>query len=336
MAARMRSSPLVRLGILGVLWGITFPMSRLGVAAGADPFLLVVLSFAVAVAISAPLAALRRSPTYSARRALESMGLGALLIAGINLPLFWGVRFATGGVASIVYATAPLLSLGAARLLGGGARLGSRGPVALALGLGGVLVLGLASGGVAIASAWGLAAFGLGATCQGFGAVAMGRLRPKGEGPWGSTFQFAGGGLASLAVFMGVSPSVSVVWNDRVLTAVLYVGIVSFVIGYALFFDLLRTLGPVGANQVAFLNPVSALALGVLAFGEPFALPELGGLALVLLALTLLQGPGANRGPAPGASGGGGDRTRGASPPLPEVNSARPPIEEARARRTGR
>lgn len=304
-------SVLPRLVVLGILWGATFPISRLGVDAGASPFLLVTIAFAIAAAVTAPVAALRRSPFPSGRSIAESAGVGALLIGGINLPLFWGERFATGGVASIVYATAPMVSLGFVAMLGTGERVGQRGAFALVLGLAGVAVLALASGGAAISSAWGLASFAVGAVCQGAGAVTLGRLRPRGEGPWGETFQFVGGGALSLAVVAIAVPKVALVWSPPVVVSVLYVGVVSMAIGYALFFDLIRRYGAVGANQVTFLNPVVALVLGVVVFAEPLAAEEVGGLALILLALALLHlpRPGARQAvppsaPAPSPAGG--------------------------------
>jgi drug/metabolite transporter (DMT)-like permease len=290
--SRGPGSFLPRLLLLGVLWGATFPVSRLGVTAGANPFVLVTVAFGIAAAVTAPVAAAARSPFPPARSLLASAAVGALLMGGINLPLFWGERYATGGVASIVYATSPMVSLGFVALLGTGERIGRSGGPALLLGFAGVVVLALASGGAAITSLWGLVAFGVGAVCQAAGAVTLGRLRPHGEGAWGETFQFLGGGAVSLAFVVALVPRPS--WSGGVpaLASVVYVGVVSMAVGYAIFFDLIRRYGAVSANQVTFLNPVVAVVLGVLAFGEPFALEEVGGLALILVALALLHVPG--------------------------------------------
>jgi len=293
--SRGPASALPRLVLLGTLWGATFPISRLGVAAGASPFVLVTIAFGVAIVVTAPVAALGRGPLPSRRSMVESAGVGALLIGGINLPLFWGERFATGGVASIVYATAPMVSLVFVAVLSTGERVGRRGGFALVLGLAGVAVLALASGGATITNPWGLASFGLGAVCQGAGAVLLGRMRPRGEGAWGETFQFVGGGIASLAVAAVLVRSFSIPWSVSVVVTVGYVGVVSMAAGYAIFFDLIRRHGAIGANQVTFLNPVVALVLGVVVFAEPFAFEEVGGLVLILLALALLHllGPSA-------------------------------------------
>jgi drug/metabolite transporter (DMT)-like permease len=301
--------PLLRLSVLGIFWGITFPISRLGVMAGSDPFLLVAVDFALAAAVSAPIAAALRRPFPAWRGLAESAAVGALLIGGINLPLFWGVKFVTGGAASVVYAASPLVSVGFAKLAGSGERIGASGILALGLGLTGVLVLVLAAGGATITNPAGLAVFALGATCQGAGAVLLVRLRPRGEGAWGETFQFIGGCAVSLVVVAAIAPHSSIAWNTDGIVSILYVGLVSLAAGYALFFDLLRTHGAVRANQVTFLSPVVALATGAVAFGEPFVPEEGVGLALILAALALLYlrggraAPGDRVGPAPSTLG---------------------------------
>ncbi|HEV8049549.1 MAG TPA: EamA family transporter, partial [Thermoplasmata archaeon] len=133
-----RTGGLPQLLLLGVLWGATFPIARVGVAAGADPFLLVVLDLVLAAAVMAPVAVLTRSVRPAPRELARSAGLGAILIAGINLPLYWGLQHATGGSASIVYATSPILSLLVLYAIGSPVALHRRQLVALTLGLGGV------------------------------------------------------------------------------------------------------------------------------------------------------------------------------------------------------
>ena len=321
---------LPRLLLLGVLWGITFPVARLGVAAGANPFLLVAAAFGIATLLAAPAALLRHAALPSARSLAASAAVGALLIGGINLPLFWGVRFATGGVASIIYATSPLVSLGILALLGSGQRVGPRTVAALVLGVLGVAVLAFAAGGAAVTSVWGLAAFGLGTVCQGAGAVALGRLRPTGETPWGETFQFVGGGAASLVVVAAIAPTLTLPATAPVLVSLVYVGAVSMAAGYALFFDLLRRGGAVGANQVTLLNPIVAVAFGALLLGEPFAPEEPGGLVLILLALVLLHLPG--RGPR----GAAAPRRRSDPGPLRRRRARRPEVSQALEVKPGR
>ncbi len=282
------------------MWGATFPVARLGVAAGADPILLVVLDLLLAASLMAAVAALTRTHRPSVRALAQSAALGALLIAGINLPLYWGLRGATGGTASIVYATAPIISLVVLGLLGGSIAFRRRQVAALVVGLGGVAVLGFATAGpVLVAGLAALAAFALGAACQGTGAVLIGRARPRGEDPWGLTFQFVGAAAASLVALPILSPAPAFPVTAATVGSVVFVGVLSLVVGYTLFFDLIQRVGAVRANQVTFLNPVVAVGVGVVVFGERFVPLELGALALVVLALALLQPDSESRSSTP-------------------------------------
>ncbi len=59
-------------------------------------------------------------------------------------------------------------------------------------------------------------------------------------------------------------------------------------VGYTLYFYLHHRVGPGQSNLVAYINPVAALSIGTLLFGEPFEWWELAGFALILVGLTLL------------------------------------------------
>jgi len=293
-------SGIPQLVLLGVLWGAIFPIARIAVAAGANPFLLVVLDLALASAVMAPVALLSGEARPSGRSLLGSAGLGALLIAGINLPLYWGLQHATGGSASIVYATAPILSLVVLRLLRSSGPVRPRQLGALAVGLGGVVILGLGTtGGNLAAGAAALAAFGVGALCQGVGAVVAGRARPAGEGTWGLTFEFVGGTTAALVALPFLARAPTFPLNATTVGSVAYVGAVGIAVGYLVFFRLIHRFGAVRANQVTFLNPVVAVAAGVLVFGERFVPLEGVALVAIVVALALLQPPSARGSPGP-------------------------------------
>jgi drug/metabolite transporter (DMT)-like permease len=276
--------------LLGLLWGAIFPIARIGVEAGADPFLLVVLDLLLATAVMAPIALVTRTPRPPLRTAAESIGLGALLIGGINLPLYWGLRIATGGTASIVYATAPILSLVVLWVVGTSAAIHLRQAGALVVGLAGVVLLGFAATGSSLVAGLGaLAAFGIGAACQGVGAVLVGRARPKGEDHWGLTFQFVGGATAALIALPFLSRSPALPLSVPTVGSIVYVGVFGVVTGYTLFFGMIHRFGAVRANQVTFLSPVVAVCAGVLVFGERFQPLEGAALVAIVIALALLQ-----------------------------------------------
>jgi drug/metabolite transporter (DMT)-like permease len=299
-----------RLALLGLLWGTTFPMVRLGVAAHANPFLLLAAALAVAAAGMALLAWAFPDAAVSGRALLGSLGLGAILIGGNNLFLFWAVQFTTGGVASVVYATIPLLSVLVALPLGVGER--PTAPMAAALGLGllGVVVLGVVSTGTSlVTNGWAIAGLFGGAVAQSVGAVLVMRARPLGESRAGQAAQFTGAATAALVVTAAYGGAWRLPASAPVVGALLYFALFSAIAGYTVYFALIRKIGAVGANLVTYLNPLVALAVGVFLLGEAFASSELLGLALILGAVAVLEWGGRRRRAAANA----GARPRGSA-----------------------
>jgi len=279
-----------RLALLGVLWGTTFPVVRMGVAAGAPPFLLVAVDLLLAAGLMAVLSLSLRSAPPTPRHVLGSMALGAMMIGGNNLFLFWGVQFTTGGVAAVVYATAPLLAVLAAFGIGAGERMQRGSVVALAVGLIGVILLGLtATGTTLVTNGWGVVALFAGAGSQAVGSVLVMKYRPSGEYRYGQSAQFAGGGLAALFVVLAAGERFVLPATAPVIASVLYFAIGSGIAGYTLYFGLLRRSGAVVANLVTYVNPLVALAVGVLVLGEATGPSELLGLGVILGALVLLH-----------------------------------------------
>lgn len=283
---------LALLGLLGLLFGASFPFARLGVQAGANPFILISLDLALAAGTMAILSSTTHGVWPTGRELATSVGIGALLIGGINLPLFWGVQYASGGAAAIVYATAPLVSILAGMILGNRLGLSVRQSAALGLGLLGVVVLVLTSAGTGVLTdSWAIAAFGAGAVCQGTGAVLLARVKPNGESRWGLTFEFLGAAVVAVGFASFLAPHATLPAVPAVFVSIAFLGFGSLVGGYLIFHDLVRRWGPVRANLVTYLNPVVALVIGVAAFREPFQAFELIGLAIILVALLLLQVP---------------------------------------------
>jgi drug/metabolite transporter (DMT)-like permease len=294
MAGASRGDPvaLLLLVALGGIWGATFPVAKLGIGAGANPFVLVTVDLLLAVATLALISTATRAVRPARRELGISAAVGALLIGGINLPLFWGEQFSTGGAAAIVYATAPLVSVVAATALGARLGLGWLERGALAVGLVGVIVLALTSLGTdVLTSGWAVAAFALGAVCQGTGAVLFARTKPSGESRWGLTFELLGAAGVAVVALPFAARAYSLPISAPVLVSMLFVGFGTLALGYLIFFELVRRAGPVRANVVTFLNPIVALAVGVFVFGEAFQVFELAGLGIVLIALGMLEGP---------------------------------------------
>ncbi len=294
---------LVLLGLLSLFWGATFPMIRLGVGSGASPLLLVAIVLGIAAGPMAVVAWARNAPRPPLRAFASSALVGTVLVGGTNVFLYWGTQFASGGIAAIVFAMTPILAHFVLRGTRQGAPLTPLAALSLGLGLAGVFVLAYASVGTAmLTSGWGIVALFGGAAFQAVGAVLVGRLRPAGETLYGQAGQFVGGAaVAGVGLLVLGSPLVLPI-TPSVVASVLYVALLTTVVGYTIYFELLRTSGPVGANLVTYLNPLVALAVGVAFLRESFGLAEGGGLALVLLALLLFGRAGHGKPARPAAA----------------------------------
>jgi drug/metabolite transporter (DMT)-like permease len=79
--------------------------------------------------------------------------------------------------------------------------------------------------------------------------------------------------------------------------------VVCTALALALFFALIREVGPQRALVITFVNPAVAVLLGVLLLDEPFTLGIALGLPLVLVGCVLATRRSTPRTPAPEADG---------------------------------
>ncbi|RIK36100.1 MAG: EamA family transporter, partial [Chloroflexi bacterium] len=102
--------------------------------------------------------------------------------------------------------------------------------------------------------------------------------------------------VGSLAVAaLALAPLAAATWPatpppTRAWAEVVFLGVGSSALGFLLYYRLLRRIGPVRAISVTFLNPVVALAAGVVYLGEAVGLQTLAGAAVVLAGTALSLG----------------------------------------------
>ncbi|MCI4328626.1 MAG: EamA family transporter [Thermoplasmata archaeon] len=304
MATSVDRRNLLLLILVGLIWGSAYPVIRYGLLDGATPIVFAASRYALSAVAIAVLAA----ATGVARPNARALGLSALLglpIVGLyGLFLYVGEQTTSGGLAAILIAVTPLLTAVFALLLLPGESLGRAGYVGLIVGFLGVVILVFPPPGVVLASSiWGPVAVFAAALSFAIGSVLLRRQRPEGETLWGVSVQFAVATVALAAVLPALEPHPTLPLNSGGLLALAYLVLLPSLVGYALYFYLHHQVGPGRANVVAYVNPVAAISIGTLLFGESFQLWELAGFALVIAGLTILTRYGRPRplvsGPAP-------------------------------------
>lgn len=284
----MRQGDWLRLLVLSVLWGATFPLVEVALT-GLPALGLVWLRVVIAAAVLAVVLRATRVP-FPPRQAVP-----ALLVMGLanNALPFTLIASAQGQIdgalASVLNATTPLFTLVVAALAGqdrlGGLRLAGvvAGVAGVAVMTGGALAAG--GGGEVLAMALSLSA----AFSYALAGVYGRRFAQMGLAPMATAFGMLAAAVVWLTLPMLVvdQPWALPVPPPAALAAVAVLAVLSTALAYLLFFRLLADVGALNLLLVTFLIPVSAITLGIAFLGEALLPRHIAGLMLVAAALAL-------------------------------------------------
>ncbi len=275
---------------LAVLWGSAYVAIREGIVAGASPFLYAGTRYALVAGLLALVAFARREPWPSRRSVLLSALVGGTLIIGFyGMLLYWGEQFTTGGYASVLSGTGPILTVVFAYFLLPSERLSRVAILGIAVGFLGILVLVLPSLFGGVGGSWVGPAAVMGAfVVFPLGTVLLRRWGREREGTWQLSLQFGvGAGVLALAILVAPGPErlpLTVgVWGPLLVLVVF-----SSLLGYVVYFRLHHRIGPGRANLVTYLLPLVGVGLGSGLYGETITVWEVGGFLLVVTGLSLV------------------------------------------------
>src|SRR3954471_172890 len=190
----------------------------------------------------------------------------------------------SSSLTGLLVATVPFVAAVAARVAGDEDRLTAVRVVGMAVGVVGIgVLLGLDVSGAQLGP---LIAVGL--TVLGYGTAPVIASHKLGAVP----------GVAASSIALTVTALVYAPFalshvgqvasaSSQVLWSVATLGVVCTAVALAIFFALIREVGPQRALVITFVNPAVAVLLGVLLLGEPFTLGIALGLPLILLGCVL-------------------------------------------------
>ncbi len=270
-----------------VLWGTSFLAIRIAVqevpplfAAGTRFFVAGVVLYGFMRFRGQP------APTRSHWRSLAIIGL--LMFVAEYGPLFWAEKYIPSGVASVLEATLPLITMALETWVFQRHRFHWRVLAAILLGLCGVSLLLIRNG----EQHYGLLpclAILAGATAWSLGSVLNRSLDlPDSRAlTSGAAMALGGGMLLALSGLFGELhpfPHVSL----RGALALLYLVIFGSLLGFTAFVWLLARMPATRVSSHAYVNPVVAVALGYFVAGEVITTKTLIGTALVLASVILI------------------------------------------------
>jgi len=271
------------LWVVYIIWGSTY----LGIKLAGDTipaFSAVSARFLLAGGLMAAWVAWRggRRALRVTRKELACAALIGLLLPGANGLLFVSERTVPTGVASLIIASVPLLVV-LLRLAGGD----RPPPLAIAgvlVGFVGVAILFRPQGG---ATWWGMAITAIAAIGWAVGSYLSSRIPLPRDAFVATTFEMLAGGLILLPVGLAQRPDLGQV-SATSLAAFAYLVLVGSLVGFTAYVWLLHH-APLGTvSTYAYVNPVVAIALGVLFLDEHLTWRTALGAAIVLASVAVV------------------------------------------------
>jgi drug/metabolite transporter (DMT)-like permease len=270
---------------VSVLWGVPYFFIKVAVEELSAGFV-AWSRVAMAALILLPIAYRR-----GALRGLDPRWLAAFALVEITIPfpmIAFGEEHLASSLAAILIAAVPLIvALMALRVDHEERAEGSR-LVGLIVGFTGVVVLL----GLDVAGRPGelLGAFAILLAAVGYAAGPMIiKHRFRAIDPLGPITASMGISALVLAPAAALSPPEAVP-SGEALTSVIVLGLVCSALGFLLFFALIHEVGPGRATVITFVNPVVAVALGIVLLGEGIGLSAVAGLLLILAGSWLSTG----------------------------------------------
>jgi len=275
-----------------LIWGTTYLGIRLTLET-MPPAPMAALRWLIAATILVAFLRITRQPLPPRSRWGGIALMGFLLLFLGNGGVVYAELWVSSGLAAVLVATAPFWMAGVEAAIGGGERLRGRTLIGLVIGFSGIVVLVWPEIGLGTADSrrflLGVALLQIASLGWSLGS-AYSRRFTRDDNVLGTTaLQMLAGGL-----FLGLLGLVRGEWthlafNARTATALLYLATIGAVGGFVAYTYALRHLPVTFVSLYAYINPIIAVALGVLFVGEPFTPRIAVAAALVLLGVAVVR-----------------------------------------------
>ncbi|MFD1513537.1 DMT family transporter [Halomarina rubra] len=215
---------------------------------------------------------------------------GAFIIAGYHGLLYMGEQYVSGAIAAVIVSLSPVLTVAFAAVVLREGRIEGLGMLGLAFGFVGVVLVANPD-----PSALGDDAMGIALVFFGGASFALGAVLTR---PFDTDLPIAtmeGWAMLSGSAMLhvaGVARGETLAQIHLTPTAVasfLYLTLVSGVVAFLLYFELLDRVGPTEINLIGYLEPVVAALMSWLVLGEFVDMATATGFAVIFLGFALLK-----------------------------------------------
>jgi drug/metabolite transporter (DMT)-like permease len=293
---------------MSVIWGVPYLLIKVALEGMPAPFI-VFARTAIGAAVLLPVAMRRGLVRPALKRWPYIAAFAALEIAGPWLLLGDAEQHMTSSLAGLLIAAVPFFVALIMWRLGDREAVSGRRLAGLFIGLAGVVaIVGLNIGQVQVARMLEVITV---AVCYSIAPI-MADRKLVGV-PTLATIALSLTGVAALYLPIAAVSHPARLPQANALAAVVALGLVCTAAAFLLFFALMGEVGPAKTSMITFVNPVVAVAGGVLFLGEPVKAGVIVGFPLVMIGLVLstLRKPAA-------AGAGAGQESAMAAAPAPE------------------
>ncbi|GAB2190563.1 DMT family transporter [Sessilibacter sp. MAH2] len=277
---------------LSIIWGSSFFFVEI-IVKEIPPITLVALRVLLAAIILSLLLFIKKTPLTLNKTTIYIFSVMGLLNSVLPYVLIaWGQQYISSGLAATLNASTPIFSVIAAHFFTSDEKITTNKLTGVVIGFLGVVVMLSDSINESENLIIGKIAVILAAICYATGAIFSKKANHNNITP----LQTATGQMTASAIFLTpmafvfespwtLSPPSLLTWGSMA-------GLVLFssVLAYILFFQLLTKTGATNLLLVAFLIPVSSIALGVLFLNEILTTKHLLGMLCIGVGLTILDG----------------------------------------------
>jgi drug/metabolite transporter (DMT)-like permease len=291
MIARPTRSDWILLLVLGIMWGTSYAFIKLGVET-LPTFTLIATRLLIGFGLLATVVLVAREPLP--REPMTYVHLAVMAAINIVIPfslITWAEQSVDSAIAAILNGAVPLIVIVLAALTFADEPITVNRLVGVLVGYAGVIVLvlpGLA-GALSGSEVTGEVAL-LGSTLSYAVGAVYARRNIRGLRPMiPAVFQVAFAFLIVAVLAFAFEKPLSVAWNVDALVAVLWLGLLGSGAAYLIMFRLLSRIGATATSQLAYLLPVVGIITGAIMFGEQVDARVIGGTALILGGVTLVN-----------------------------------------------
>ncbi|MWG35639.1 DMT family transporter [Halomarina oriensis] len=215
---------------------------------------------------------------------------GAFIIAGYHGLLYLGELYVSGAIAAVIVSLSPVLTVAFAALVLREGRIEGLGVLGLAFGFVGVVLVANPDPGALGSSATGIALVFFGGASFALGAVLT---RPFDTDLPIATMEgwamVLGAAMLHVAGAARGETLAQVHLTPTAVASFLYLTLVSGVVAFLLYFELLDRVGPTELNLIGYLEPVVAALMSWLVLGEFVDVATATGFAAIFLGFALLK-----------------------------------------------